>query len=130
MNPGFACNQCHARLNAESGEGDAPIFAFAGTAFPSAHEPSSCIAADAEGAEVIVTDAEGTEFSAVANGVGNFFLDEGSPAFPITARIVVQGRTRKMTKPVPFGDCNLCHSQNGTRVLADGEDPPGRIVLP
>jgi hypothetical protein len=130
MNPGFACNQCHTRVNADSGEGDAPIFAFAGTAFPSAHEPSSCIASDSEGAEVVVTDAEGTEFSAVANEVGNFFLEQGALAFPITARIVAGGRARKMENPVPFGDCNLCHTQVGTRVLADGEQPPGRVVLP
>lgn len=130
MNPGFACNQCHVRDNAESGEGDAPVFAFAGTAFPSAHEPSSCIAADAAGAEIIVTDAGGTEFSAVANAVGNFFLEEGALVLPITARVVVNGRVRKMDKPVPFADCNLCHTQDGTRVLTDGEVPPGRIVLP
>jgi hypothetical protein len=34
-----------------------------------------------------------------------------------------------MTTAVPSGDCNLCHTQNGT--AADGiAAPPGRIALP
>src|SRR4051812_20481329 len=47
MMPGRACNACHAEQNASSGEGDAPIFAFAGSVFPTEHEPDDCVASGA-----------------------------------------------------------------------------------
>lgn len=42
MNPGHACNVCHQLVN---GQGDsALIFVFAGSVFPTAHEPDDCLA--------------------------------------------------------------------------------------
>jgi hypothetical protein len=124
MMPGSACNGCHHQENAASGEGDAPIFSFAGTLFPSAHEPDSCVAPAAEGALVIVADANDVEHVAVANAVGNFFLDEGDMALPIRAVVTQGGRLRRMLEAAPSVDCNACHTQAGR------EKAPGRIVLP
>ena len=39
------------------------------------------------------------------------------------------GKTRSMSTQVPSGDCNLCHTQNGTAV-GQIAAPPGRIALP
>ena len=50
MMPGRACTSCHALSNSASGEGDAPIFAFAGTLFSTAHEPDDCFDSRVEGA--------------------------------------------------------------------------------
>lgn len=124
MMPGVACNACHAQANAQSGEGDAPIFAFAGTLFPSAHEPDTCVAPEAQGALVVVRDGNGAEFSATVNLVGNFSLETSELVFPITARVISGGRERVMARPAAHGDCNLCHS------LAGSFAAPGRIVLP
>lgn len=124
MMPGHACTSCHVQENAASGEGDAPIFAFAGTLYPSGHEPDDCVGASAEGAEVIVTGADGKSFSALANGVGNFALEADGLILPVTAKVVFQGRERRMETPQPAGDCNLCHTAAGANLA------PGRIVLP
>jgi len=124
MMPGVACNACHAEANAASGEGDAPIFAFAGTVFPSAHEPDTCIAPEGEGALVVVRDGNGAEFSATVNAVGNFSLEASELVVPITARVIAGGRERSMVRPAAHGDCNLCHSRGGSFAA------PGRIVLP
>ena len=70
MGPGRACISCHADSNAASGENDAPIFAFAGTVYPTAHEPIDCIASGSEGAEIEITDAMGRVFTEVANPGG------------------------------------------------------------
>ena len=45
-------------------------------------------------------------------------------AFPITARIRFQGRTREMVQSQPTGECNLCHTVSG------GSGAPARIMLP
>ncbi len=80
MGPGWACIDCHATSNASTGENDAPIFNFAGTVYPSAHEPNNCTAPASEGATIEITDANGLVFTQTANAVGNFF-DE-APRLP------------------------------------------------
>jgi hypothetical protein len=124
MMPGRACNACHRDVNASQGEA-APIFRFAGTLYPSGHEPDDCAGTAAHRAQVWVTDATGVIFSAVANRAGNFSL-ETRHAFvlPFRAKVIVGKRVREMIAPQREGDCNTCHTQEGTL------DAPGRIVLP
>lgn len=125
MNPGWACNACHAQQNAETGA-DAPIYAFAGTIYPSAHEPDNCAGGGVEGAEIEVVDANGVVHIVVANAVGNFFFEDDTHTFkyPYKVRVVFQGRERWMDTPETDADCNKCHTPAGT------DDAPGRILLP
>lgn len=123
MMPGYACISCHADSNAATGD-DAPIFGFAGTLYPSGHEPDGCVSPDAEGAEVLVTDATGKTFTVVAQASGNFFFDEGSIAPPFRARVRFEGREREMVLSQTNTDCNACHTATGEN------GAPGRIVLP
>jgi hypothetical protein len=124
MMPGYACTSCHAAANAASGEGDAPIFAFAGTLFPTAHEPDGCIGSGAEGARVTVTGADGQMFTASANAAGNFSFETLALVLPYTAKLEFEGRERTMLLSQVNGDCNACHTQAGV------QGAPGRMVLP
>jgi hypothetical protein len=124
MAPGRACNACHESSNIVTGEGDAPIFAFAGTVYPTGHEPNDCVGSAAEGAEVEVTDADGNVFSQLANRSGNFAGEPSKFKAPYTALVRFQGRERKMLVPQAIGDCNSCHTETGASAA------PGRITLP
>jgi hypothetical protein len=75
---------------------------------------------------VEITDSAGVTRSITANAVGNFSSSFGTgwPQFPIHARVLFQGRTRAMSRTVPTGDCNSCHT------LAGDQGAPGRIALP
>jgi len=132
MTPGQACNACHAQSNASSGDSaDAPIYAFAGTAYVGAHEPDDCVGgpidtADAHTARALIeiVSRTGVHYRAPINDVGNFMLEADDVAFPITARITYEGRTRWMIEPMKSGDCNTCHDADGHH------GAPGRIRLP
>ncbi|MFO0547231.1 MAG: c-type cytochrome domain-containing protein [Polyangiaceae bacterium] len=125
MNPGEACISCHAKGGGEEDE-KGPLFGFAGTVYPTLHEPDGCIpaAADVSGAVVIVTDANGQEYQAPVLSGGNFYVEEVFPTFPVYARVERNGATSSMKDPVDSGDCNTCHTATGT----DGA--PGRIAAP
>jgi hypothetical protein len=128
MDPGDACVGCHAR-----GEGGIP--AFAGTVYPSAHEPTLCLGADGtrnySGAQIVVTDATGASFTAPVNAAGNFYTSRRTTVSPpLKAKIVFMGRERQMLTPAPTGDCNSCHTQDGATTVAGGIKAPGRIILP
>ena len=71
-----------------------------------------------------MTDAHGTVTSVQANSVGNFYFEADTLASPFTARIVFQGRERRMLEAQPTADCNGCHTSEGTMLA------PGRIQLP
>lgn len=127
MTPGQACNACHAYTNASSGDGgDAPIYAFAGTVFTGKHEPDDCVGGplDDAPAEVEVVDAIGVRYRVPVSAVGNFMFESDAVVYPVTAKILYQGRVRWMIEPQLSGDCNTCHSAAGT----DGAS--GRIRLP
>lgn len=124
MNPGFPCIFCHALSNSGTGEADAPIFTFAGTVYPHAHEPSSCIGGGLGGATVVVRDADGQELSAETNASGNFLLEDVLLAPPYSATVRYQGRERSTTTPHSDPDCNRCHTELGDL------GAPGRVVLP
>ncbi|MDB4991466.1 MAG: hypothetical protein JWN04_6644 [Myxococcaceae bacterium] len=85
MHPSDACISCHSR-------GEGPTFAFAGTLYPSAHEPTDCNGSSASGANVIITDARGSDHTLTPNAAGNFYLS-GSFKKPYSAKLVYQGRT-------------------------------------
>jgi hypothetical protein len=111
MMPGHACNACHAEANASSGEGDAPIFAYAGTVYPTGHEPDNCMGAGAEGAWVVVSDAGGAVHRSKINPSGNFLLEGAALAFPIRAKVMRDGKVREMKDAQDSGDCNRCHTE-------------------
>jgi cytochrome c553 len=118
MNPGKACNACHAQKGKV-------VFAVAGTVYPTGHEPDLCVGSGANGATIEITDANGNTTKLSANFSGNF--DAKSIAGftpPYTAKVVFNGQERAMVTPQTSGDCNSCHTQDG----ANGA--PGRIRLP
>jgi hypothetical protein len=124
MHPGKACRSCHAVGGKASGK----TFDVAGTVYPSAHEPDDCNGVSVAGAQVVITDATGQDFTLDVNSVGNFEHQDffGFLAFklPIKAKVVYNGKERVMTAPQMSGDCNSCHTQDGT------SNAPGRIMLP
>jgi len=119
MRPGGACISCHQK------EGEGPLFAVAGTLFPTPHEPDDCNGVSSTaGAQVVITDANGAVHTLSVNQAGNFFLETRTFAFPYQAKVVYQGRERVMVEAQKSGDCNDCHTQDGR------ENAPGRIFLP
>jgi hypothetical protein len=115
MTPGQACLSCHAA--------SAPLFSFAGTIFPSAHEPDDCFGAVGNGVAILIKGANGQRLTITPNAAGNFIAAASVPA-PYTVEVSYQGRTRAKTQPQMSGDCNSCHSQQGANGAA------GRITLP
>jgi hypothetical protein len=117
MNPGRACIDCHS-------QDEGPHLTIAGTIYPTAHEPDLCYGADgANGAEVVITGADGRVITLIPNGTGNFSY-AGAVAFPFHAKVVYMGRERVMAAAQTSGDCNICHTQAGAM------SAPGRILLP
>jgi hypothetical protein len=129
MDPGLACISCHSA-------GGGPTLTFAGTVYPTAHEPDDCYGVDgssgAAGAQVEVTDAHGMVFTTTVSSVGNFSLRARAGVAPFRAKVIFMGRERAMAGAVPNGDCNACHTQTGTTTVqtAGALKAPGRIVLP
>jgi len=118
MQPGAACIACH------NTDFEAPRLPIAGTVYPTGHEPDQCYGAPG-GATVVITGANNRVFNLPVNGAGNFYMEPTSElVFPITAKVVANGMERAMVAPQTTGDCNSCHTQNGTMLA------PGRIVMP
>jgi len=113
MRPGEPCFNCHGN------------YAIQGTVYPTGHEPNDCngVNGTTTGAQVVITDANGTMRTLAVNGVGNFETTTNIPT-PFRAKVVYQGRERVMNTPQTSGNCNSCHTQNGNG------SAPGRIVLP
>lgn len=116
MEPGNACVACHKTRGA-------PLFAIAGTVYPTAHEPARCKAPASQGAVIVITDKNGKKYSLTANSVGNFAAT-GALALPYTAEVQFKGKSRAMATPQTSGDCNSCHTESGTNKA------PGRVLLP
>ncbi len=119
MHPGRACITCHAT------NFRAPRFTVVGTVYPTAHEPDDCNGVNGfnEDVHILVIDANGVVQDLLPNDVGNFGSGDVT-ALPITAQITYQGRSRTMTIPANSGDCNSCHTDQGTNAA------PGRLMLP
>jgi hypothetical protein len=120
MHPGRACITCHAT------KFDAPKFAVSGTVYPSAHEPDECTSVLEGAAQVEITDANKKVYRLNVNTAGNFYYEDRLGTFkkPYTAKVLYQGRARVMVSARDDGDCNRCHTQDGTEMA------PGRILLP
>ena len=123
MRPGEACITCHAQQNG-------PNFLAAGTVFPSGHEPNDCNGGVQDTnlgtAQVVLTGADGATITAKVRSHGNFFVEPGSGPLklPYTAKVVWNGKVRVMNSPQSSGDCNSCHTQDGS------QGAPGRVTLP
>jgi hypothetical protein len=118
MKPGGACISCHA-----SSGGEAPSFTIAGTVYKTAHEPDDCNGVGVSGASVVVTDANGHVLTIPVNSVGNFYSTQ-PVATPFHAKVAYAGRERAMSAAQTSGDCNSCHTVDGSM------SAPGRIMLP
>ena len=116
MQPGRACISCHAR-------GEGPRFDFAGTLYPSAHEPNDCNGAPLD-THVIITDANGTQLVLMPNSVGNFSAGRSGLVMPYTVRLERGTHVREMVAAQSTGDCNGCHTETGDKRA------PGRIMAP
>ena len=124
MHPGVACIACH---EAPGGGEHGPPLLFAGTVYPTVHEPDDCRGGGPtiDGATVVVTDANGVEHSATVRSNGNFLIEsQANLATPIHAEVRRNGKVNKMKDPVDSGDCNSCHTVDGAN------DAPGRILAP
>lgn len=126
MHPGMACLTCHKQMEPFL-EMRLPVV---GTVYPSGHEPDDCLGVDgtAEAMYVEITTADAKVVKLPVNSSGNFlydaFEDGGALMFPITAKVVKGDKVRAMLTPQSTGDCNSCHTQDGTQAA------PGRIVEP
>lgn len=119
MNPGKPCRACH--------QTRAPgnLSAFMGTVYPALHEKDLC-SSTLSGVTVEILDGAGAvQATLVSNLAGNFYGNSvGAPRLPYTARITRNGTTLTMTTPQNSGDCNACHTEQGTMGAL------GRIIAP
>jgi hypothetical protein len=113
MLPGEDCLSCHNGTRAGA-------WTVAGTVYS---DPNAPTYAGEEGAQVIVTGADGKVLTLTSNSVGNFYTAEAI-AKPFT--VVIQRGSFKMvmTAPPTTGACSACHTVPPT----DGA--PGRLFVP
>jgi hypothetical protein len=126
MHPGRACLGCHGGGGEEAEE--APMLV-GGTVYPTAHEPDECYGQNGtDGTKVVIVDANKKSVTLDVVTSGNFSFEgfAGALSFPITAKVVRGAAERVMTEPVADGDCNACHTLNGSGNPA----APGRIMAP
>ena len=127
MHPGRACLSCHTAM---ADDEDTPNLWVGGTVYPTRHEPDDCLGADGrdtyDGAFVRIIDAMGRQYDLDVNRNGNFLLRKGGNPFdmPFRASLHYDGRVREMHGAKSTGDCNSCHTVQGTNYA------PGRIYLP
>jgi len=125
MHPGRACITCHTERRR------GPVFTVAGTIYSEFNEENECNgnAGPAEARnEVEITDATGQPFYIIANSAGNFYTTH---RFQLPLRRVrvlgTNGRVSEMGSAPPHGDCNACHTREGTSTATGMA--PGRVVL-
>lgn len=124
---GQRCVVCHQ----EGGTAADFPYTVAGTIFA---QPGRQVGVD--GAEVRMTDADGTKHTAKTNCVGNFFVkpDEWSPKFPVLVEVAKGNLRRSMRSPIGREpSCAGCHvpqlpvsdpaSQVGHVYLFAGDEP-------
>ncbi|MGQ0503700.1 MAG: hypothetical protein ACT4TC_00095 [Myxococcaceae bacterium] len=120
MNPGTPCITCH------DGRGKGTNLLFAGTLYPTLHEPDDCFGVTDGGAVVEVTDKNGKVVTAAINASGNFLAGDGAApiVFPAKVKVIAGAKTRQMMSEISHGDCNLCHTAAGAF------NAHGRVILP
>ncbi len=123
MEPGHACRTCHVLL----GQASSKDFDISGTVYPTAHEPDDCNGVPGN-MTVVITDANKTDHVLQVNSVGNFYNDDAFGLLkipvPYTAKVVSGNNVRAMISSQTNGDCNSCHTEQGTN------NAPGRIMAP
>jgi hypothetical protein len=115
MRPGAACLASGCHLTGTR------AWAIGGTVYPTLHEPLSCNGKS--GVQVVITPASGAALTLTTNSAGNFY-SATKITTPYRAKVVVNGVERAMMATQTNGDCNSCHTQNGTM------SAPGRIIVP
>lgn len=132
MNPGQACVACHAM------DRRAPQHTAAGTAYFLDHEANNCngytgaAPAGPSGTAVVeLVDATGRTVRMTVNAAGNFYT-RNALTFPLRVARVLgpTGLVAEMGSPVPHGDCNACHTQEGTNTVMGNDPAPGRVIVP
>ena len=121
MNPGLACLACHQQRAPDK------AYPFSGTVFPSLHEKNLCNARPPANTRVEIVDRNGAVALTLypSSTSGNFHSSlYASVALPYTARVVTPTGTATMTTPQTSGDCNSCHTEQGTNGAS------GRISWP
>lgn len=114
---GQPCLVCHQ----DKGEASDKPFTMAGTVFA---QPARQVGV--EGAEVRMTDADGTKYIAKTNCVGNFFVrpEEWTPRFPVLVEVAKNNSRRAMRSVIGRdGSCGGCH----TNELPPLKDPFGTV---
>jgi hypothetical protein len=97
--PCIVCHEDHGPANS--------VFSVAGTIFAG---PNNFVGVD--GAEVDLTDADGTKHTVTTNCVGNFFVkpSDWNPKFPILVGVSKGGASRQMSSVIGRdGSCAFCH---------------------
>jgi len=131
MNPGQACIACH------RSDPRAPAYSAAGMLHYLDHEVDSCngYTGSAPGgpsglAVVELLDAMGQTVRVTSNPAGNF-ATRRPISFPLRSARVIgpTGRVAEMGGPIPQGDCNGCHTTDGT-TTGSGDPAPGRVIVP
>jgi hypothetical protein len=123
MRPGGACIECHDRDNG-------PSYTAAGTVYATAHEPDDCNGTSSP-VQVVITDAAGKKYATTVNSVGNFFFPTTVVlTMPYKAKVVSGSKSRSMSTPQTDGDCNKCHTENGTKSPTQKQKAPGRVMAP
>jgi mono/diheme cytochrome c family protein len=103
---GQRCIVCHQ----EGGPASGAPFVVAGTIFA---QPARLVGVDR--AEVRMTDADGTKFTAKTNCVGNFFVTAGEwqPKFPLLVEVAKGNLKRPMSSPIGReASCAGCHTSS------------------
>ncbi len=132
MHPGRACVTCHT-------DNGGPTFDFGGTVYPTAHEPNDCDGVNGStlGLSVVITGADNQQYMFPVNSVGNFnsglvrvmmpfhaYVASGCTQAEAGAQVDCTGKIRGMVEAQKTGDCNSCHTEQGTN------SAPGRIQAP
>lgn len=119
MNPGRACIGCHTNFAGR------PILQIGGTVYETLNEVDRCYGTQVP-AYVVVKDATGRSVTLTTGATGNFTLSSNvTPlVYPISVKVVRNGKENAMLSNPPHGDCNACHTENGKN------GAPGRILMP
>ena len=118
MRPGEACIACHTQ------QGEGAYYTIAGTVYATPHAVNGCITTiDYANTTVEVTDANKNVIVLQVNSVGNFYYSKNIPG-PYHVRVVKGTDSMEMMKAPSSGDCNSCHTVQGTN------NAPGRILSP
>lgn len=125
MDPGRACIACHGSTYRTG--------SFAGTIYPTLHEPDQCVGDSLSSLRITVQDTSGDQIVMAPNSSGNFCSNAarctvvsttGTMKMPYTVTVTNGTKSISMTTPQTSGDCNSCHTVLGKN------GAPGRVVAP